>query len=80
MVVTSRMPRNRTFAQLLVLAGLLVLPGWGQTVPSNTATAPVQSVHTTDDPEVLRETQLTIDTPGYSGVIWWIPFEFWERF
>jgi len=79
MVITSRMPRNRTFAQLLVLAGLLVLPGWGQTVPSNTATAPVQSVHTTDDPEVLRETQLTIDTPGYSGVIWWIPFEFWER-
>lgn len=73
------MPTIRSFAFLLVLAGLFVLTCLGQTAPSNSSTATAGSVHTTDDPEVLRETQLTIDAPGYSGVVWWIPFEFWER-
>jgi hypothetical protein len=26
---------------------------------------------------VLRETQMTIQVNDYTGVVWWIPFEFW---
>jgi hypothetical protein len=39
--------------------------------------ASASSVHTSDDVDVLRETQLTITMPHHSGLIWWIPFEFW---
>lgn len=39
----------------------------------------VSNVHTTDDVDVLRETQLGIDPNGRTGLVWWIPFEFWVR-
>jgi hypothetical protein len=39
--------------------------------------APPSSVHTPEDVDILRETQVTITTPHHSGLIWWIPFEFW---
>jgi hypothetical protein len=29
-------------------------------------------------PAFLKETQQGLDEPGYGGVIWWIPTEFWE--
>src|SRR5690348_16630592 len=35
------------------------------------------SVHTPEDPDVLRETQLGIEGNDYTGLVWWIPFEFW---
>jgi hypothetical protein len=35
------------------------------------------NVHTTDDVTVLRETQQGIDVNDYTGLVWWIPFEYW---
>src|SRR5262249_46199702 len=34
-------------------------------------------VHTADTPDMVRETQLGVNEPGHTGLIWWIPFEFW---
>src|SRR5271166_5818341 len=28
---------------------------------------------------VVRETQQTTREPGYAGIIWWTPVEFWEK-
>jgi len=40
--------------------------------------APTASnVHTPDDVTILKETQLGLDTSGYAGLVWWIPFEYW---
>lgn len=33
--------------------------------------------HTPDSPDLVRETQLTVTEHGHSGLVWWIPFEFW---
>jgi len=35
--------------------------------------------YTSDTPDILRETQLGINQTGYTGLIWWIPFEFWQK-
>ena len=68
------------------MLGGLVGACWAQanSVPAaaklaGSSAAASASVHTPDDPDVLRETQLTISAPGYSGLIWWIPYEFWGR-
>lgn len=65
----------------LLIACLLTISSWGQAPADNkqsTSPVPVGSnVHTTDDADVLRETQLGIDVKGYTGLVWWIPFEFW---
>lgn len=37
------------------------------------------SVHTTDDVDVLRETQQGVHVNHYAGMVWWIPFEFWVQ-
>ena len=68
----------------LLLTLSMVSLGWGQanSVPAASKTpapAVAANVHSADDPDVLRETQLTIGTHGYSGLIWWIPYEFWGR-
>lgn len=34
---------------------------------------------TSDTPDILRETQLGVRHPGYTGLIWWIPYEFWVK-
>ena len=39
----------------------------------------VSNIHTTDDVDILRETQITINTPHHTGMVWWIPFEFWAK-
>jgi hypothetical protein len=69
---------------LILLACVLAASCWGQ-VPPKTAvgnkpaatSSTASNVHTTDDPDVLRETQLGVTTSGYAGVVWWIPFAFW---
>ena len=67
---------------LLFIASLLAVPALAQT-PSATppAKAPISStvanIHTTDDAEVTRETQMGINMNGHAGLVWWIPFEFW---
>lgn len=35
------------------------------------------NIHRPDDPDVIRETQLTVNQNGYVGMVLWIPFEFW---
>jgi hypothetical protein len=69
---------------LLVLALISVSQAQEQTAPSSKtgvseskkATA---ETYTSDTPDIIRETQLGVSRPGYSGLIWWIPFEFWEN-
>lgn len=71
----------RTLAILLLLficsTSLL-----GQTKPTAT---PVTSgtenreAHRGDIPDLTRETQLGVRAPGYTGLIWWIPNEFWTQ-
>ncbi len=74
--------RMRKALRLLLAGCLLAIFTSGQTPPvplqkSAGATAMAPSTHTADDPGILRETQLGIDFNGRSGLVWWIPFEFW---
>lgn len=52
---------------------------WGETgnpkpaLPSSGARAP----HRGDIPDLLRETQLGVRVPHHTGLVWYIPFEFW---
>jgi hypothetical protein len=64
----------RTAFCSLLTVSLLILPAWGQMsaaapekkVPvSNSAS----NVHTTDDPDVIRETQMGINGNGYVGLV-----------
>ncbi len=43
------------------------------------ALAAAQTTEETDPSELLPETQNSIHTKGYAGMVWWIPVEFWER-
>ena len=70
----------RSSCPLLWIVCLLISSCLGQTGPSDKKTPSAPStpvVHTTDDVNVLRETQLAIQVNDYTGVVWWIPFEFW---
>ena len=67
---------------LLITLGLCLSPVLCQTEKpqSPAAAAPVSgkpSVHNGDAPDLLHETQIGIDTPGYTGIVWFIPFDFW---
>lgn len=69
-------------SRLLLMGSLLATSAWGQVTPApeqkNVTAAPTPiNIHTTDDPGMLRETQLGVDFNGRSGLVWWIPFEFW---
>ncbi len=68
---------------LLLIVCLSGSSSWGQAVPPEKGPAPpsqaVSNVHTTDDLDVLRETQLQVSTKDHTGLIWWIPFEFWAQ-
>ncbi len=75
-----KMP-GKAFGPLLICS-LLVASVWGQATPptqekKDAAADKSWKVHTTDDPEILRETQLGINFNGHAGLVWWIPFEFW---
>ena len=51
-----------------------------QAAKSSTAvTASSVLIHTTDTPDLVRETQQALGDKDYVGLIWWIPFEFWEQ-
>lgn len=66
---------------LLLIVCFLTGTSWGQTLTAGKESAPVapavSNVHTADDADILRETQLGINAKGYAGLVWWIPFEFW---
>lgn len=50
--------------------------------PQGVAGAPEKSSpepFTSDTPDLIRETQLGVRHAGYSGLVWWIPFEFWQK-
>jgi hypothetical protein len=68
---------------LLLVMCLLGVSSQGQAAPPEKKTAPtapaVSNVHTADDVDVLRETQLGVSTKGHTGLVWWIPFEFWAH-
>jgi len=60
--------------------------GWSQAqsglapaTAAKTAEKPKPEPFTTDTPDILRETQLGVSHPGYTGLIWWIPIEFWQK-
>jgi hypothetical protein len=79
-VLTMKMLRKSL--GLLLTPILLIASAWGQTTPApaqNNAAAPSTplNVHTADDPGILHETQITVDVNGRTGLVWWIPFEFW---
>jgi hypothetical protein len=83
---------NKQSAVPLILLPCLLITtstGWAQaqTAPSPTAKAATveletrkgqSETYTSDTPDIVRETQLGVSQRGYSGFIWWIPFEFWE--
>jgi hypothetical protein len=69
---------------LVLLASLLTATAWGQTPPAAAdkkvaaqSPSPALNIHSTDDPDVIRETQLGVNANHYVGLVWWIPFEFW---
>lgn len=66
---------------LFVCSSLLGANCWAQSAqPAQTAKPDLlsaSSIHTTDDPEVIRETQIGIDAHSHLALVWWVPFEFW---
>ncbi len=72
----------RAAPRLLLVASLLATSVPAQTPPANQSLAvaaapPPQNIHTGDDPELLRETQLGVDVNSRTGLVWWVPFDFW---
>ena len=55
----------------------VVAPGSASKTTEAKSRVPV--VHTADTLDILRETQLTVAEESYLGLIWWIPFEFWQQ-
>lgn len=48
--------------------------------PGKASSASVdRAAHTPDTPDLVRETQLRIAEPGYAGLVWWVPFEFFTQ-
>jgi hypothetical protein len=67
-------------APLLVITAVLVLGSLVRSQsppPSPAEDASANLPHTSDSPDLLRETQLSIAGNGHSGLVWWIPLEFW---
>jgi len=50
--------------------------------PEKPTTAPAatsgSNLHTPSDPELIREVQVDVREKDYVGLVWWIPFEFWQ--
>jgi hypothetical protein len=44
-----------------------------------TSQSSVSPVHTPETPDLLRETQQGVREHDYVGMIWWIPFQYWEH-
>lgn len=72
----------RHYCTVIVLAFVAIaFAGIGT---AQAATKPVPSrqtdnnVNTGDSVDLIRETQIGIREKDYAGLVWWIPFEFWE--
>lgn len=69
-------------AYLFLTVGALATFLFGQTQPAAkqpVSSAAVPNVHMADDVDILRETQIRVDSNGYAGLVWWIPFEYWVQ-
>src|SRR5205814_2859336 len=60
---------------VVLLMSLLVRSQTPTGSPAKQASADLP--HTSDSPDLLRETQLSIAGNGHSGLVWWFPFECW---
>lgn len=56
---------------LFVTVLMLALAAWGQTPADATSEEAVG--------DLLKETQTAIHANNYTGLVWWIPVEFWEQ-
>jgi len=69
------------YMSVFLVSCLFVTTAWGQTTPApaakDLAPALASNIHTTDDPDVIRETQLGVNVNNHIGLVWWVPFEFW---
>lgn len=61
----------------LVCISLTMNPLRAQTV-SSVAPAKAESSTEIDFTALIRETQQTPNAPGYAGLVWWIPTQYWE--
>lgn len=71
------------FFCILLIACLLSALAFAQDSPAEKKSLPavqnLSNLHTPDDVTVTRETQQGIDSKGYVGLVWWIPFEYWAQ-
>lgn len=70
------------FSFVFILAFSLLTHAQASAPPAQSSAAPSSQnaePFTSDTPDLLRETQLGVRHPGYSGLVWWIPFEFWKK-
>lgn len=76
---------NRLWIPLLLICCLA--PAQAQDTPTaapskpavEAAKAPTPHVVTSDIPDLTAETQLTIREPHYAGLVWWMPYQFFEQ-
>ncbi len=71
------MNRFRVTLRLCVISGLMLMAPalqWAQTA----ATTPDDSSHSKLD-DIIKETQKSVGRKGITGLVWWIPPEFWEE-
>lgn len=62
--------------------GLLVGLSFGQAPTPDkkpVSSAVASNVHSADDVDIIRETQIRVGSNGYAGLVWWIPFEYWVQ-
>jgi hypothetical protein len=69
---------------VLAAVALSLTSAFGQPAKTQTAGDAVSAetksyVHRGDAPDLLQETQIGIRSPGYTGIVWYIPFEFWIK-
>ena len=67
------MPLTRLLS--LVLAACIVCTSALGQEAGKTATASAEDV---DMSALIHETQQSVNTAGYAGLIWWIPTRYWE--
>ena len=53
-------------------------PAQSEKTPVSQPSTPASQIHTADDPDLMREIQLSVHEKGVIGVVWWIPLQFWQ--
>jgi hypothetical protein len=76
----------KKIVHILASVALTISAVLGQAQTDQASSSAVQTAEkakiepvTSDTPDILRETQLGVRNPGYTGLIWWIPYEFWVK-